>query len=160
LKLIRSEINNAGGTSSGTGGVRANPFSHTALNGPFLFVTNISLFKVFPITEKADLRINVDAFNAFNQQGLWARTRRAIRSERNRFIGDGYFNVDAGLHKLIPIGNGCFLSLAWEVFNVTNSERFDVHAIDAISTDGNQLGVYSAGLTQSRRMQLSGRFEF
>jgi len=80
--------------------------------------------------------------------------------ERNRFVGDGYFNVDAGLHKLIPIRNGCFFSLAWEVFNVTNSERFDVHAIDAISTDGSELGVYSAGLTQSRRMQLSGRFEF
>ena len=30
---------------------------------------DLSVFKVFPITEKVNLRINVDAFNAFNIQG-------------------------------------------------------------------------------------------
>jgi hypothetical protein len=29
-----------------------------------------SLFKVFPITERMYLRINLDAFNTFNNQGL------------------------------------------------------------------------------------------
>jgi hypothetical protein len=68
--------------------------------------------------------------------------------------------VDAGLHKNIHLGDRYNLNIAGEVFNVSNSQRFDVHNIDGGSTDGAQLGVYSAGLTQSRRMQFSGRFEF
>jgi hypothetical protein len=47
-----------------------NPFSHTFLHGPWDWSSDISLFKVFPITEKTYLRVNVDAFNAFNVQGL------------------------------------------------------------------------------------------
>lgn len=46
-----------------------NPFSKTVLNGPFNYSADISLFKVFPITERVNLRVNVDAFNAFNIQG-------------------------------------------------------------------------------------------
>ena len=80
--------------------------------------------------------------------------------ERNKFIGDGYFDVDAGLHKNVHLGERYNLNIAWEVFNVSNSQRFDVHSLDTGSTDGAQLGVYSLGLTQSRRMQFSGRLEF
>lgn len=46
-----------------------NPFSHTFLHGPWDWSSDISLFKVFPITEKTFLRVNVDAFNGFNVQG-------------------------------------------------------------------------------------------
>jgi len=46
-----------------------NPFTHTILNGPMNFNAALSLFKVFPIGERWRLRINVDAFNAFNIQG-------------------------------------------------------------------------------------------
>jgi hypothetical protein len=56
-------------TSNNTSGIGANPYSHTVLNGPFLFNADLSFFKVFPITEKANLRFNVDAFNALNIQG-------------------------------------------------------------------------------------------
>jgi hypothetical protein len=80
--------------------------------------------------------------------------------ERNHFFGDGYFDLDSGLHKDIKISDRYKLALAWEVFNTTNSERFDVHSLDTGSTDGDQLGVYSGGLLASRRMQFSGRFEF
>jgi hypothetical protein len=81
--------------------------------------------------------------------------------ERNKFIGDGYFDVDAGLHKSIRVSNRSSFQFAWEVFNVTNSVRFDPHNINSSSTSGTQLGVYSAPtLVQPRRMQLSGRFEF
>lgn len=38
-------------------------------NGPVNWTANASLFKVFPITEKVNLRFNVDAFNVFNVQG-------------------------------------------------------------------------------------------
>ena len=48
----------------------ANPFAHTILNGPLNWGVDASLFKVFPIKESMNLRINLDAFNAFNNQGL------------------------------------------------------------------------------------------
>ena len=47
----------------------ANPFSQTVLLGPYNFNTDISLYKVFSITERVQLRLNVDSFNAFNIQG-------------------------------------------------------------------------------------------
>jgi len=47
----------------------ANPYSHTVLNGPFNWTADASLFKVFPITERVNLRVNLDAFNVFNVQG-------------------------------------------------------------------------------------------
>ncbi len=51
------------------GPIGSNPFSHTILNGPFNYNVDLSVFKVFPITETVNLRFNVDAFNAFNIQG-------------------------------------------------------------------------------------------
>ncbi|HMH14815.1 MAG TPA: carboxypeptidase-like regulatory domain-containing protein [Edaphobacter sp.] len=80
--------------------------------------------------------------------------------QRNKFIGDGYFDVDLGLHKGFRFGDRYSFNLAGEVFNLTNTARFDVHSIDTGSTDGPQMGVYSAQLTQYRRMQISGRFQF
>jgi hypothetical protein len=47
----------------------ANPYSQTTLLGPFNFLTDASLYKVFSITERVKFRFNVDAFNAFNLQG-------------------------------------------------------------------------------------------
>jgi hypothetical protein len=47
----------------------ANPYSHTFIDGPINYSADISLFKVFSITERVKLRLNVDAFNAFNIQG-------------------------------------------------------------------------------------------
>jgi hypothetical protein len=47
----------------------AHPFSKTFINGPFNYNADVSLFKVFPIKESMSLRVNVDAFNAFNIQG-------------------------------------------------------------------------------------------
>lgn len=55
------------GYSPGPAG--ANPYSHTILLGPFNYRTDISLYKIFTITERVKLRLNVDAFNAFNVQG-------------------------------------------------------------------------------------------
>ena len=56
-------------TGFSPGPIGANPFSHTVLNGPFNYNVDLSVFKVFPITEKVNLRFNVDAFNALNIQG-------------------------------------------------------------------------------------------
>lgn len=55
------------GYSPGPAG--ANPFSQTMLQGPKNFQTDLSLYKVFALSERVKLRINVDAFNGFNIQG-------------------------------------------------------------------------------------------
>jgi hypothetical protein len=47
-----------------------NPYSQTILQGPRNFQTDMSLYKVFDLSERWKLRVNIDAFNAFNIQGL------------------------------------------------------------------------------------------
>ena len=56
-------------TGYSPGPLGANPFSQTVLQGPKNFQTDVSLYKQFSITERWKLRINMDAFNAFNIQG-------------------------------------------------------------------------------------------
>ena len=51
-------------------GTGAHPFGHMVLEGPINQRADISLYKVFSITEGVKLRFNMDAFNAFNIQGL------------------------------------------------------------------------------------------
>ena len=46
------------------------PFNSTVLQGPKNFQADISLYKEFRFSERVKLRFNVDAFNAFNIQGL------------------------------------------------------------------------------------------
>lgn len=46
------------------------PWRKTLLNGPNNFVADLSIFKVFPITESTRLRLNMDAFNVLNIMGL------------------------------------------------------------------------------------------
>src|SRR4029079_16154907 len=55
------------GYSPGPAGV--NPFSKTTILGPFNYIADISIYKVFSISERLKLRLNVDAFNALNVQG-------------------------------------------------------------------------------------------
>jgi hypothetical protein len=47
----------------------ANPFSKITVLGPLNHVADVSLYKVFSITERVKFRWNVDASNAFNIQG-------------------------------------------------------------------------------------------
>ena len=61
--------NDKGPSLSSISGSAANPFAHTILLGPFNYQADISLYKVFSLTERVRLRVNVDAFNAFNIQG-------------------------------------------------------------------------------------------
>lgn len=57
-------------TAYSPGPAGANPYSQTILQGPKNFQSDMSLFKVFDLSERWKLRVNVDAFNAFNIQGL------------------------------------------------------------------------------------------
>lgn len=85
--------------------------------------------------------------------------------ERNVFRGDGYFDIDTGLDKSWKFGEWGALAFAWEVYNATNTVRFDPAAIGSGLTNGN-LGVASPGsndpgiLVEPRRMQFSLRYDF
>jgi hypothetical protein len=60
----------AAATSSASQTVSAsNPFAQTILLGPMNYEADISIYKVFQFSERIKLRVNVDAFNAFNIQG-------------------------------------------------------------------------------------------
>ena len=83
---------------------------------------------------------------------------------RNIFRGDGFFDIDSGLAKTFKITENQGLRFAWEVFNVTNSVRFDVNANAGnlgIGLLGGNLGNYAANtLTKPRVMQFSLRYDF
>jgi len=79
--------------------------------------------------------------------------------QRNPFRGDGYFNIDSGVAKNWKIREYGSLRFAWEVYNVTNSVRFDPAYINTGLTGGN-LGVATSVLTVPRRMQFGLRFDF
>ncbi len=82
--------------------------------------------------------------------------------QRNNFRGDGYFGVDASLSKSWKIREGSGLNFAWEVFNVTNSVRFDVNPLTSLQnmTSSGEFGVYAAALTRPRVQQFSLRYSF
>ena len=79
--------------------------------------------------------------------------------QRNNFRGDGYFDLDSGLAKSWKIHEFSTLKFAWEVYNVTNTVRFDPASIGSALTSGN-LGIASTLLTVPRRMQFSLRYDF
>ena len=86
--------------------------------------------------------------------------------QRNPFRGDGYFEQDGSLAKILKTREGQALRFSWEVFNVSNTSRFDTSAISALGglnntvTSGEGFGVYSHQLVQSRKQQFSLRYDF
>jgi len=83
--------------------------------------------------------------------------------ERNNFRGPGFFGIDSGLSKMWSLGEQKALRFAWEVFNVTNSVRFDaansLTSEDLVDITG--FGIFNPpSLTQPRVMQYSLRFSF
>jgi len=81
---------------------------------------------------------------------------------RNAFRGDGFFGIDSGLNKTWQVWEHTSLKFSWEVFNVTNSARFDVnpnYSLQSVFGNGN-FGVYSATLSQPRIQQFSLRASF
>jgi len=81
--------------------------------------------------------------------------------QRNNLRGPGYFEIDTGLSKTWKITEGQNARFAWEVFNVTNSVRFDAaqSANQFALTFGN-FGAYGKTLSRPRVMQFSLRYSF
>jgi hypothetical protein len=87
---------------------------------------------------------------------------------RNNLRGPGYFGADMGLAKRwkMPFSEKHSLQFRWEVFNVTNSVRFNVQSANgyvggslANGNSGN-FGNFSGVLTNPRIMQFALRYEF
>jgi hypothetical protein len=103
--------------------------------------------------------------NAFKSQAVALNNIRppyaSETGERNFYRGDGYFSIDTGVSKVFPIAEKKDVKFAWEIFNVTNSMRFDPASVSN-NPFGNpgSYGRYTALLNQGRRMQGSLRFSF
>lgn len=79
---------------------------------------------------------------------------------RNPLRGDGYYRWDAGLDKTFKIYDRADFEFRGEVFNLTNSVRFDPHSISASLNQGANFGIAYSALAENRVMQVSGRIQF
>ncbi len=92
----------------------------------------------------------------------FVNTRPGQVGDRNNIRGDGIFNIDLSLGKYwrMPYAEGHRLQFRWEIFNVTNSVRFDVRQMTLDLGNIGKFGQYSGTLTQPRVMQFGLRYEF
>jgi Carboxypeptidase regulatory-like domain len=79
---------------------------------------------------------------------------------RNPLRGDGYYSWDTGLNKTFSVTERIKLQLRWEMFNVTNSVRFDSHSINSTLDNGPNFGQANTLLTNKRLAQFAARVEF
>jgi hypothetical protein len=92
----------------------------------------------------------------------WRPTYPGESGQRNNFRGPGYFEIDSGLTKMWHMTESKTLKFSWEVFNVTNSVRFDA----AGSLIGQNLetstgfGIFNLELSTPRVMQFALRLSF
>ncbi|MCU1303908.1 MAG: hypothetical protein JWQ87_4192 [Candidatus Sulfotelmatobacter sp.] len=83
---------------------------------------------------------------------------------RNGLRGPGTFNIDTGVAKTWHITESQFIKFAWQMFNMTNSARFDV---GTMSINGNtslssssSFGNFSSTLSNPRVSEFSLRYTF
>jgi hypothetical protein len=79
---------------------------------------------------------------------------------RNPLTGDGYFGIDTGFSKMFHPTERIGVRFRWDIFNLTNSVRFDVNTIGNRLDQPGTFGVYTNTLTNPRVMQLALRVEF
>lgn len=84
---------------------------------------------------------------------------------RNLFRGDGYFGIDASIGKSFRMPFGHRLLFRWDVFNLTNTVRFDTGTLDMFPDIASSFGRYNGTLAgcdgaANRCMQLNLRYEF
>jgi hypothetical protein len=79
---------------------------------------------------------------------------------RNPMRGDGFFDWDEGVNKTFAIHEKFKLILRWDMFNMTNSVRFDPHSINATLDNPQSFGNATGLLTNYRLSQFAARVEF
>jgi hypothetical protein len=83
--------------------------------------------------------------------------------QRNNLRGQGFFSVDAGLSKrwTMPWKEGQSVKLIWQVYNVTNSKRFDPLSLNSyLDVYGSAFADYTRLSTKPRVMEFALRYEF
>ena len=110
---------------------------------------------------------NLGAVNIFSNLANDASSFRepfpGEAGQRNWLRGPGFFSVDMGLSKRwqMPWAEGQSLQLRWEVFNVSNSKRFDPLSVNSyVDTYGSTFGDYTRLATKPRVMEFALRYEF
>ncbi|HLK04026.1 MAG TPA: carboxypeptidase regulatory-like domain-containing protein [Candidatus Acidoferrum sp.] len=96
-------------------------------------------------------------------QAVFASFRMALPGEsgsRNPLRGDGYYSWDTGLDKTFAVTERASLQFRGEVFNVTNSVRFDPHSVSSSLDFQGNFGQATNTLTDKRVMQIALRFQF
>jgi hypothetical protein len=108
----------------------------------------------------------------FGAQNVFSNGSAAISSftspfpgeagNRNVIRGNGYFGIDLGLTKrwVMPWSEKQSLQFRWEVFNVTNSNRFNIQTGSLFLDTSSTFGDYTGLLTNPRVMQFALRYEF
>ncbi len=79
---------------------------------------------------------------------------------RNPMRGDGFFDWDEGVNKSFNITERWKLILRWDMFNVSNSVRFDSHSINSTLDNPLNFGQATGLLTNYRLAQFAARVEF
>ncbi|HEX4311177.1 MAG TPA: carboxypeptidase-like regulatory domain-containing protein [Acidobacteriaceae bacterium] len=79
---------------------------------------------------------------------------------RNPLRGDGYFDWDEGIDKSFAFTERLKLILRWDMFNMTNSVRFDPQSISATLDNPQSFGEATGLLTNYRLAQFAARLEF
>lgn len=81
--------------------------------------------------------------------------------QRNNLRGPGYLELDSGLFKDWKITESQVLRFDWEMFNVTNTVRFDAaQAAFNFGLTFGEFGAYTNTLTTPRVMQFGLRYSF
>jgi hypothetical protein len=116
---------------------------------------------------------NKDAVDGFpspfaDPQDALSYFRRSLPGERgirNLLRGDGYFTIDASLSKGFRLPGSQRLQFRWDVFNITNTPRFDTGNVTTNPEAAGSFGRYDGSLAAcdgaaGRCMQLNLRYDF
>jgi hypothetical protein len=103
--------------------------------------------------------------NATDALTYFQRATPGQSGTRNLFRGDGYFGIDTSIGKSFRMPFGHRLMFRWDVFNLTNTVRFDTATLDMFPDIASSFGRYNGTLAgcdgaANRCMQLNLRYEF
>lgn len=84
--------------------------------------------------------------------------------DRNILRGPGTFNIDTGVSKLWHTTESQTLKFTWEMFNLTNTPRFDVGTMQLngnnVLSSATSFGNFSSTLSNPRVMEFALRYSF
>jgi hypothetical protein len=99
--------------------------------------------------------------NAINQ---FRQAYPGESGQRNNLRGPGTFNIDTGLSKAWKLTEDQSIKFTWEMFNVTNTARFDVGPMqldgDNQLSNSSAFGNFSSTLSNARVMEFALRYSF